>query len=98
MSKAESRFALVETPFSLQQIVDDVVATFETAAREKTLELRSRSIATVPEQLLGDPVAMRQVLTNLVGNAVKFTERGTVDADGHDQRTQRATRLRCRST
>ena len=77
LSKAES-FALAETPFSLQQIVDEVLATYETAARDKTLELRSSVDPTVPQQLLGDPVAMRQVLTNLVGNAVKFTERGSV--------------------
>jgi PAS domain S-box-containing protein len=77
LSKAES-FALAETVFSLQQIVDEVLATYETAARDKALELRSSVDPTVPQQLLGDPVAMRQVLTNLVGNAVKFTERGSV--------------------
>ena len=68
LSKAES-FALAETPFSLQQIVDEVLATYETSARDKALELRSSVDPTVPQQLLGDPVAMRQVLTNLVGNA-----------------------------
>jgi len=47
LSKAES-FALAETPFPLQQIVDDVLATYETAAREKTLELRSSVDPTVP--------------------------------------------------
>ena len=77
LSKAES-FALAETPFSLYQIVDEVVATYETAAREKSIELRTSVDASVPNQLLGDPVAMRQVLTNLVGNAVKFTECGGV--------------------
>jgi PAS domain S-box-containing protein len=77
LSKAES-FALAEAPFSLHQIVDEVLATYETAAREKSIELRASVDAAVPNQLLGDPVAMRQVLTNLVGNAVKFTERGSV--------------------
>jgi PAS domain S-box-containing protein len=79
LSKAESSsFALVETPFSLQQIVDDVMATYETAAREKGLELRSSIDELMPAQVIGDPVAMRQVVTNLVGNAVKFTDRGVV--------------------
>jgi PAS domain S-box-containing protein len=79
LSKVESgSFALVETPFSLRHIVDDVVSTYETTAREKGLELRTSIDERVPAQLIGDPVAMRQVLTNLVGNALKFTERGSV--------------------
>lgn len=79
LSKVESgSFALVETPFSLRHIVDDVVSTYETTAREKGLELRTSIDERVPAQVIGDPVAMRQVLTNLVGNALKFTERGGV--------------------
>jgi PAS domain S-box-containing protein len=79
LSKAESSsFALVETPFSLAAVVDDVVSTFDTAAREKSLAIRSSIASTVPPSLLGDPVALRQILTNLVGNAVKFTSAGEV--------------------
>ncbi len=77
LSKAES-FALAETAFSMRQIVDEVRATYETVAGEKSVELRTQIDPSVPHQLLGDPIAMRQVLTNLVGNAVKFTERGHV--------------------
>jgi len=79
LSRAESSsFALVEAPFSLRAIVDDVMATYESKAREKHLELRSTVDGTLPQDLIGDPVAMRQILTNLVGNAIKFTERGHV--------------------
>jgi PAS domain S-box-containing protein len=79
LSKAESSsFALVETPFSLQVVVDDVVSAFEAAAREKGLTIRSSVAESVPPALLGDPVAIRQILTNLVANAVKFTSTGGV--------------------
>jgi PAS domain S-box-containing protein len=79
LSKAESSgFALVETPFALHDVVADVVATFETAAREKELQLRGTVADAVPALLIGDPVAIRQVLSNLVGNAVKFTSAGSV--------------------
>lgn len=79
LSKVESdSFALVETPFALRQVVDDVVSTYETRAREKALELRSSIDERLPAEMIGDPVALRQVLTNLVGNALKFTERGVV--------------------
>jgi signal transduction histidine kinase len=81
LSKAESSsFALVETPFSLQAVVDDVASTFEAAAREKGLTIRSAIAESVPTALIGDPVAIRQILTNLVGNAVKFTSTGSVTA------------------
>jgi PAS domain S-box-containing protein len=79
LSKAESSsFALVEQPFSLPAIVDDVIATFDITARSKGVAVRSEIAATVPVLLLGDPVAIRQILSNLVGNAVKFTSDGSV--------------------
>ncbi len=79
LSKAESSsFTLAETPFAVRDIVSDVVSTFDAAAREKGLQLRSSIAAAVPSTVIGDPVAMRQVLSNLVGNAVKFTATGSV--------------------
>jgi PAS domain S-box-containing protein len=79
LSKAESStFALVETPFSVHAVVDDVVATFEEAAREKGLAIRWSIGPSVPPSLNGDPVAIRQILSNLIGNAVKFTSEGSV--------------------
>ena len=79
LSKAESSsFALVETPFSLRAVVEDVVSTFDAAARQKDLTIKSNLDADVPQAVLGDPVAIRQILTNLVGNAVKFTSVGSV--------------------
>jgi PAS domain S-box-containing protein len=80
LSKLESgSFTLVEAPFSVRKTVDDVIATFDSAARDKDLELRCSVDACVPATLIGDPVAVRQILTNLVGNAVKFTARGFVE-------------------
>ncbi len=79
LSKAESSsFALVETPFSPRALVDDVVSTFDAAARQKGLQLRADLADSVPEAVIGDPVALRQILSNLVGNAVKFTAAGSV--------------------
>jgi PAS domain S-box-containing protein len=80
LSKAESSsFALVETPFSLENLVSDLVSTFEAKAQEKGLKLRCAVDDRVPVSLLGDPVAIGQILTNLLANAIKFTERGTVE-------------------
>ena len=79
LSKAETTsFALAEVPFSLAALVDDVIATFGTAADAKGLTIRSAISDGLPATVLGDPVAMRQIVTNLVGNAVKFTQTGSV--------------------
>jgi PAS domain S-box-containing protein len=79
LSRVESStFALTETPFSVQFVVDDVVSTFEVAAQEKQLQLQASVSPNVPAAVIGDPVATRQILSNLVGNAVKFTSAGSV--------------------
>lgn len=80
LSRAESgSFALVETPFSMREVVEDVGSTYNEQARAKGVQLRVSIDDRVPPQLIGDPVALRQILTNLVGNAVKFTAQGTVE-------------------
>jgi signal transduction histidine kinase len=80
LSKAESSsFTLVETPFPVRHTVEDVVAAFEARAREKGVEMRGSMDERMPAVAVGDPVAFRQILTNLVSNAIKFTERGSVE-------------------
>src|SRR5918993_697662 len=79
LSKAESGSAVVvEEPFSIRELVNDVVEPFAAAARDKGLELRWSLEDDVPGVILGDQTAIRQVLGNLIGNAVKFTTSGSV--------------------
>jgi PAS domain S-box-containing protein len=79
LSKAESAgFTLIETPMSMRAVVDEVVSTFEPVAREKGITIQRVVAPDLPETVLADPVAIRQVLTNLVANAVKFTTIGSV--------------------
>ncbi|MGZ2749515.1 response regulator [Burkholderia stagnalis] len=79
-SKIEAgKLVLERIAFNLYQLLDDVVSLLEPTARRKTLALRFRKHDPVPEWVRGDPVRLRQILTNLVGNAIKFTERGQVE-------------------
>ncbi|WP_148613763.1 response regulator [Nocardioides rubriscoriae] len=71
--------SLESTPFSVRGCVDAVVDIVSLAAAAKGLTLRSSVAAGVPESVAGDPARLRQVLLNLLGNAIKFTEHGSVD-------------------
>ena len=78
-SKIAAGKAAVETrPFSLRQLVHGIIVGMQVKADQKGIDLELRFDPAVPEALAGDPVKIGQVLTNLMGNAVKFTERGSV--------------------
>ncbi|RYG34244.1 response regulator [bacterium] len=79
LSKIESgKMTLERKEFSLASIAREVGDVFAPGARDKGIRFEFQVDATVPERLLGDAVRVRQILANLVGNAVKFTDRGGV--------------------
>jgi signal transduction histidine kinase len=65
---------------SLADILNDVSTMFRPLATEKGLDLTLRVAPDLPEAVLGDAIRLRQIVTNLVGNAVKFTSTGSVEA------------------
>jgi len=76
-SKIESRRLRLESvPFVLADVVNEALRPLAVRADQKTLELLVDIDPGVPAALVGDPLRLRQILVNLVGNAVKFTERG----------------------
>jgi PAS domain S-box-containing protein len=78
-SKIEAgQLTLERRPFDLRQLVGEVVGLFTAETQTKGLGLNAQVDPTVPVLLVGDAWRLRQVLLNLVGNALKFTERGAV--------------------
>jgi signal transduction histidine kinase/DNA-binding response OmpR family regulator/HPt (histidine-containing phosphotransfer) domain-containing protein len=78
-SKIESRkLELESTPFSLREMANDALKTLAVKAHQKGLELVIDVRPEVPDGIVGDPLRLRQVIANLVGNAIKFTESGHV--------------------
>jgi PAS domain S-box-containing protein len=79
LSKVEaSQLELERTGFSLNDLLEKVVEMVEVRAHEKSLSLVCEIAPNVPAELVGDPTRLRQVVVNLVGNAIKFTEAGEV--------------------
>jgi signal transduction histidine kinase/CheY-like chemotaxis protein len=79
VSKIEAgQVALESVPFHLHEVLDKCAEALALRAQSKGLELIVSMAPDVPAHLLGDPRALRQVIENLLGNAIKFTERGSV--------------------
>ena len=92
LSKIEAgRMELSPTLVSLGSLVQDATRFLSQAARQKGLDLVWSCSPSLPDNLLADPLRLRQVLLNLVGNAIKFTETGTVEvqaeSESEDQNT-----------
>ncbi len=79
ISKIEAgKIELEQTVFSTRQLLEDIIGLMKHKAEGKGLELIAQIDANVPDQLQGDPTRIRQILVNLIGNAVKFTHKGSV--------------------
>ena len=78
-SKIEAgKLVLDSIPFNLRDLVQDTLTILAPAAHAKQLELLSLIYRDTPSSLVGDPLRLKQILTNLVSNAIKFTREGTI--------------------
>ncbi|ENJ4187742.1 two-component sensor histidine kinase BarA [Salmonella enterica subsp. enterica serovar Carswell] len=79
-SKLEAGKLILESiPFPLRNSLDEVVTLLAHSSHDKGLELTLNIKNDVPDNVIGDPLRLQQVITNLVGNAIKFTESGNID-------------------
>jgi len=79
LAKVESgRLSLESQEFDLRDAVERALETLALRAHEKGLDLTARFAGEVPAHVTGDPFRLRQILINLIGNAIKFTDRGQV--------------------
>lgn len=77
------KLVLEAVPFEIRPLLDDVLSLFSEKSRHKGIELAVFVSEKVPDIVMGDPGRFRQVVTNLVGNSVKFTERGHILVQVH---------------
>lgn len=79
LSKAEAgKLILDDTTFSAQQVVQNIITGFSLLAKEKRLVIDFTVAKEVPNTLIGDPIRLSQIIYNLLGNALKFTDEGSV--------------------
>ncbi len=78
-SKIEAgKLSLEETSFALSDVLDDVITVLKPNAAKKQIEIIEHTATNIPERLKGDPLRLRQIITNLVSNSVKFTHEGKI--------------------
>jgi PAS domain S-box-containing protein len=79
-SKIEAgRLEIDSVPFDVREMIGQTLKTFAWQAQQRGLELTWEAASDVPDRVAGDPARIRQILVNLVGNALKFTERGEIE-------------------
>jgi signal transduction histidine kinase/CheY-like chemotaxis protein len=80
LSKIEAgKMSFEKIPFDVRVIVDECIKAHHPRAVQNRTQLRSEISPDVPEQIIGDPLRIRQILSNLISNAVKFTQAGSVN-------------------
>lgn len=82
ISKIEAgKMDLENIPFDIRSAVETAVALFDARAREKGLKLGTHISSLIPTYVIGDPTRLKQIISNLVSNAVKFTHKGKVSVE-----------------
>lgn len=82
LSKIESgRFQVETVPVSIPKLMSDIQTTLQIRVQDKGLQLSVRAVTPVPETIQSDPLRLQQILINLVGNAIKFTEKGSITVE-----------------
>jgi signal transduction histidine kinase/response regulator RpfG family c-di-GMP phosphodiesterase len=82
LSKLQSgKMTIEKCEFNVYDLINGIVTVLRPKAQEKGLKLMSMIHSMVPSMIIGDPVRLNQILTNLITNAIKFTEKGTVSID-----------------
>lgn len=82
ISKIEAnKIEIEKIKFNLNQLIEDVIALLSFKAQEKGLQLNVRSLGPLPNNIESDPTKLRQILMNVIGNAIKFTEKGSIDVE-----------------
>ncbi|QDT39346.1 ammonium transporter [Stratiformator vulcanicus] len=86
-SKIEAgKLEIEQIPLELRELIEDVADMFSLRAAEKGVELVPRVSSELPDVVKGDPERIRQILINLLGNALKFTEKGTITLEAEPVR------------
>jgi PAS domain S-box-containing protein len=99
LSKVEAgRMTLSETNFDLHNLLADVEDMFSLTAKDKGLQLRFNCATNVPKYIRTDEVKLRQVLINLISNAVKFTDSGSVSFEVKSQKSKGKTKAETQTT
>lgn len=79
-SKLEAgKLDLESIPFDIRDCIDETMHLLAQSAHEKNIELSMMVSTDVPQEIIGDAMRLQQILTNLIGNAVKFTEQGNIE-------------------
>ena len=82
LSRVESKKTAIEkVQFSVQQLINDVTTLLKIEAESKGLEFQVQCSSTLVPAVISDPTRLRQILINVIGNAIKFTERGRVNVE-----------------
>ncbi|MEO0545031.1 MAG: response regulator, partial [Pseudomonadota bacterium] len=92
------QLVLDPAPFNLRESIEDVATLVSAKAKEKQLEMIARVAPDLPDRFIGDVGRFRQIITNLMGNAVKFTEEGHVLIDVSGDLTDKGFMLKCKVT
>lgn len=88
LSKVEAgQIKIADAPMDIRSVIDEVIQLFEQKAKQKGIVINSSVSASIPALIQGDELRIRQILVNLVGNGLKFTDSGTIDIDAfsHDR-------------